>query len=175
MDHYIPCLAYVARERPRLNVDVGTLAGMGLTPGRWIQWLKDPQRGDDEEITADGGTYRLGELRRRLLVSTPGSSLAYLTDFGLDDPAEQKLKEMLQGCEVIVGEASYLDADAELARRHRHFTGAEMGRLAASVGARKLVLFHLSDRYTREQWRELLEEVRQVFPQASFPHSWDLG
>jgi ribonuclease Z len=175
MDHGIPCLAYAVRERPRLNVDVAALAGMGLTPGRWIQGLKDPQRGEDEEITTDGGTYRLGELRRRLLVSTPGSSLAYLTDFGLEDRAEQELRAMLRGCAVIVGEASYRDADAELARRHRHFTGPEMGRLAASLGAQKLVLFHLSDRYTREQWRELLEEVRQVFPRVSFPSSWDLG
>jgi ribonuclease Z len=175
MDHGIPCLAYAVRERPRFNVDVAALARMGLTPGRWIRELKDPQRGDDEEVTTDGATYRLGELRRRLLVSTPGSSLAYLTDFGLDDRAEPTLRAMLRGCEVIVGEASYRDADTELARRYRHFTGPEMGRLAASVGARKLVLFHLSDRYTREQWRELLEEVRQVFPQASFPNSWDLA
>jgi ribonuclease Z len=174
MDHYIPCLAYVVRERPRFNVDVGALAGMGLTPGRWIQGLKDPQRGDHEGITTDGGTYRLGELRRRLLVSTPGSSLAYLTDFGLDDRAEQELGEMLRGCAVIVGEASYRDADAELARRHRHFTGPEMGRLAATVGAGRLVLLHLSDRYTREQWRGLLGEVRRAFPRASFPDSWDL-
>jgi ribonuclease Z len=174
MDHHIPCLAFVVRDRPRLNVDVGALATMGLTPGRWIQVLKDPQRGDEEEVATDGGTYRLGELRRRFLVSTPGSSLAYLTDFGLDDRAEQKLREMLRGCAVIVGEASYRDADAELARRHRHFTGAEMGRLAAAVGAGRLVLFHLSDRYTREQWRELLEEVRQAFQRAGFPDSWDL-
>src|SRR5262249_54542161 len=146
-----------------------------LKPGRWIQGLKDPQRGDDEAVDTDGGTYRLGELRRRLLVSTPGSSLAYLTDFSLDDRAEQELREMLGGCEVIIGEASYRDAEAELARQHRHFTGSEMGRLAASVGARTLVLFHLSDRYTREQWRELLEEVRRVFPAASFPNSWDLS
>ena len=81
---------------------------------------------------------------------------------------------MLEGCEVIVGEASYRDADAELARRHRHFTGSEMGRLAASVGARKLVLFHLSDRYTREDWMGLLAEVRQVFPAAGFPSHWGL-
>ena len=125
--------------------------------------------------STDAGTHRLGELRRRLLVRTPGSCLAYLTDFGLDERAERELGAMLRGCDVIVGEASYRDADAELARRHRHFTGPEMGRLAAAVGARELVLFHLSDRYTPEQWRELLAEVRQVFPAARFPDHWDLA
>jgi ribonuclease BN (tRNA processing enzyme) len=37
------------------------------------------------------------------------------------------------------------------------------------------LLFHLSDRYTRNEWRELLAEVRSVFPSASFPSHWDLG
>src|SRR4051812_13300877 len=175
MDHGIPCLAYAVRERPRLNVDEGVLAAMGLRPGRWIQGLKDPRRGDDDVIDTDGGAHRLGELRRRLLVSTPGSCLAYLTDFGLDDRAGRGLGGMLRGCGVIVGEASYRDADAELARRHRHLTGSEMGRLAASLGAGRLVLFHLSDRYDREQWPGLMEEVRRVFPAASFPSHRDLG
>jgi ribonuclease Z len=174
MDHGIPCLAYAVRERPRTNVDVAALAAMGLKPGRWIQELKDPKRTDEEEVITDGGSHRLGELRRRLLVSTPGSCLAYLTDFGLDDAAEQELTEWLRGCEVIVGEASYRDADAELARRHRHFTGSALGRLAAAVGAQRLVLFHLSDRYSREEWMGLLGEVRRVFPAAGFPSHWGL-
>jgi ribonuclease Z len=174
MDHGIPCLAYAVRERPRFNVDVAVLAGMKLTPGRWIQGLKDPQRGDEEDVVTDAGRQRLVELRRRLLVHTPGSCLAYLTDFGLDDVAGQELREMLKGCEVIVGEARYKDADADLARRHRHFTGSAMGRLAAAIGARKLVLFHRSDRYTRGDWMGLLAEVREVFPAAAFPSQWGL-
>jgi ribonuclease Z len=174
MDHGIPCLAYAVRERPRTNVDVAALAEMGLKPGRWIQELKDPARADEEDVVTDGGTHRLGELRRRLLVNTPGSCLAYLTDFGLDDSAVQELTRWLGGCEVIVGEASYRDSDAELARRHRHFTGSALGRLAAAAGARRLLLFHLSDRYTREGWMGLLAEVRQIFPAANFPSHWGL-
>jgi ribonuclease BN (tRNA processing enzyme) len=50
-----------------------------------------------------------------------------------------------------------------------------MGRLAAAVGARRLVLFHLSDRDTRDGWRGLLDEVRRVFPAAVFPSHWGLG
>lgn len=175
MDHGTPCVAYLIRERPRTNVDTARLAELGLPPGRWIQQLKDETRPDDEPVAVGAEGYSLGDLRRLLLVRTPGASLAYLTDFALAaDPAEQALRDMLQGCEAIVGEASYREADAELAHRHRHFTGPEMGRLAASVGARKLVLFHVSDRYTREGWRELLAEVRATFPAARFPPSWGL-
>jgi ribonuclease Z len=174
MDHGIPCLAYALRERPRTNVDVAAMAALGLRPGRWVQELKDPRRGDEEDVVTDAGQQRLGELRHRLLVHTPGSCLANLTDFGPDDVAGQELTQWLRGCEVIVGEASYRDADADLARRHRHFTGSAMGRLAAAVRARRLVLFHLSDRYTRGDWMGLLAVVREVFPAAAFPSQWDL-
>jgi ribonuclease Z len=174
MDHGIPCLAYSVRERPRTNVDMAALAALGLQPGRWIQEVKDPKWGDDEDVVVAGVTHRIGELRRQLLVETPGSCLSYLTDFGLDERAVREMTGMLAGFEVIVGEASYREDDAELARRHRHFTGSEMGRLAAAVGATRLVLFHLSDRYTRDDWRALLAEVRDAFPAAGFPGHWGL-
>jgi ribonuclease Z len=175
MDHGIPCLAYAVRESPRLNIDTAAVAGLGFQPGHWMQALKDAARSDEAEVDVQGTTHRLGDLRARLLVSTPGSCVAYLTDFALDEGAGQELATMIRGCDVIVGEASYRDAEADLARKHRHFTGPQMGRLAAQVGARKLLLFHLSDRYTRDEWRELLAEVRQVFPAARFPSHWDLG
>jgi ribonuclease Z len=169
MDHGIPCLAYAVREDVRRNIDLKAVAALGLKPGRWMQALKDPPRSDDEVIATNGATHRLGDLRGRLLVSTPGASIAYLTDFALDETAEADLAAMLRDCDRIVGETNYRDADVELARRNRHMTASEMGRLAARAGARELVLFHLSDRYTPEQWRELLEEVRQVLPGVRFP------
>jgi ribonuclease Z len=141
----IPCLAYAVRERPRSNVDVVSLAALGLQLGRRIQELKDPKPGEDEDVVTGTRTHRLEELWRRLLVHAPGSCLAYLTDFGVDDRSGRELGG-LKDWMVIVGEASYRDGEAELARRHRHFTGSEMSRLAAAVGARRLVLFHLSGR-----------------------------
>jgi ribonuclease Z len=174
MDHGIPCLAYAVREDVRRNIDLQAVSALGLKPGRWMQALKDPARSDDEVIATNGATHRLGELRTQLLVSTPGASIAYLTDFALDERAEAGLAEMLRDCDRIIGETNYRDADIELARRNRHMTASAMGRLAARAGARELVLFHLSDRYTKEQWSELLDEVKQVFPAARLPGHWGL-
>src|SRR5262249_5056381 len=66
MDHGIPCLAYAVRELPQTSVDVAALAALGLRPGRWIQEVKDPKQGDDEDVIVGEATHRLGELRRRL-------------------------------------------------------------------------------------------------------------
>ena len=45
---------------------------------------------------------------------------------------------------------------------------ADVARLAARVRPEKLILFHLSDRYTHAEWLEQLEEVRAVFPATYF-------
>jgi ribonuclease Z len=172
MDHGIPCLAYAVWEDVRRNIDLKVVASLGLKPGRWMQALKDPARSDDEVIATDGATHRLGDLRGPLLVSTPGASISYLTDFALDERAEADLAAMLRDCDRIVGETNYRDGDVNLARRNRHMTASEMGRLAARAGVRELILFHLSDRYTPQQWQALLEEVRQVFPGARFSSHW---
>jgi ribonuclease Z len=174
MDHGIPCLAYAVRDRPRRDVDLTALARSGLDPGRWIEHLVNPTHGDDEPVAIDRATYRLGELRRRLLV-TRADKLAYLTDFVLDAQAERALEGLLRDCAVIVGAARYRDAAIERAHRNRHLTGSGLGRLTARAGARVLVLCHLSRRATRAQWREVRDEARQAFPAASFPGHWGRG
>ena len=51
-------------------------------------------------------------------------------------------------------------------------------RLAAEAARRaqagRLVLFHLSDRYEKAVWQEMLEEARQMFPGAEYPSHWRL-
>ena len=37
---------------------------------------------------------------------------------------------------------------------------------------KRLVLFHLSDRYVAEEWKQQLEDVGGAFPQTYFPESW---
>ncbi|MCX7690019.1 MAG: hypothetical protein N2051_04335 [Thermoflexus sp.] len=74
------------------------------------------------------------------------------------------LVEEVQGVGTLVIEATYLEPDRDLARRHDHITAAEAGWLARAAGVRHLILTHLSRRY-RE--REIRQEA-----QAFFPHVW---
>ena len=103
---------------------------------------------------------------------TPGDSVAYLTDFLLDDTAAGRLAEALKGVGSVVCESQYRDADLELARRNYHMTAVQAASLAARAGVGRLVLFHLSDRYRPEEWAGLLAEARAVFPATAFPDHW---
>lgn len=174
MDHGTPSVAYVVREAPRVNIDTEKLAGLGLRPGPWLQRVRGPRATDTETVDVGGVARRVVELQDALLVVTPGDAVAYLTDFRLDEATQERLVETLRGVGTIVCESQYRAADEELARRNYHMTATQAAALARRAGAGRLVLFHLSDRYRPEEWRELLAEAQAVFPAASFPEPWAL-
>ncbi len=174
MDHLTPVIAYVVREKSRQNVDLAKLNGLGLPPGPWMQLLKSNPNGI-EHVEIQGQTYELVKLQETLLVNTPGDSVAYLTDFLLDETAADRLAEFLHGCHTIICESQYRQADLPLAQRNYHMTTALTAQLAQRVVAQRLVLIHLSSRYQRAEWQEMLREAQAIFPAAAFPSSWDLG
>jgi ribonuclease Z len=173
MDHGTPSAAYVVRETPRVNVDPGRLAALGLRPGPWLQRVRGPRAGEEETVVVEGVARRLRELQDALAAVTPGGSAAYLTDFLLDDAAAaDRLAEALKGVGTVVCESQYRQADLDLARRNYHMTATQAAALAARAGVGRLVLFHLSERYRPEEWRAMLAEARAVFPATAFPEHW---
>ncbi len=173
MDHRTPSLAYVVREKARRNIDTSRMASLGLRPGPWLKQLKvSPSSSASVEI--EGVTHSLDELTKVLVIETPGESIAYLTDFLLDEPAMQRLSDSVRGCRTIICEAQYRHADLELARKNCHMTTVLSATLAQRTQAGELVIFHLSDRYKQAEWVEMLREARQVFPNAHYPAQWSL-
>lgn len=172
MDHGTPSVGYVVREAPRLNVDTGRLSALGLRPGPWLQKVRGPRAAEGQTVEVAGMTRPLAELQDALLVETPGESVAYLTDFLLDEAATEMLTGILRGVGTVVCESQYRHADAELARRNFHMTATQAAKLAARAGIGRLVLFHLSDRYQPDVWRQMLGEAQEVFPATSFPEHW---
>ncbi|MCW2779169.1 MAG: beta-lactamase domain protein [Frankiales bacterium] len=73
----------------------------------------------------------------------PGRSVAVVMDTALGDGA----RALAAGVDLLVVEATYLDADEGLAEAHRHLTARQAARLGREAGARRVVLVHLSQRY----------------------------
>lgn len=171
MDHQTPSLAYLVREAPRRNVDQARLAALGLAPGPWLNQLKQPAA-PGATLEIDGRRFEQAALAAELLAETPGGSIAYLTDFLLDEAALARLVPWLRGCQTLVCESQYGPQDQQLAARHHHMTSVQAAELARRAGAGALVLFHLSQRYRPGEWPELLAAARRIFPAAAFPAHW---
>jgi ribonuclease Z len=174
MNHGTPTLAYIVHEKARRNIDTTRLASLGLQPGPWLRQLKESTGNVTGSVVIGGVRHSLDELRKALVIETPGESIAYLTDFLLDESTIERLSETLHGCRTVICEGQYRHSDIELARKNFHMTTVLAATLAQRAQVEELVLFHLSDRYKYSDWVEMLREARQVFSNTHYPVQWNL-
>lgn len=107
------------------------------------------------------GTLRLSPDRMLSLdeVSTVrrGQRFAFVMDTRMCDGVE----ELAQDADMLVIEATFLDADAGLAHEYGHLTAAQAAQVARGAGVRTLVLTHFSQRYADLEDHRL--EARKYF------------
>ena len=174
LDHGIVSLGYRLEEPERLNVDADAMKRHGLEPGPWVAGLKTGARagasaGDPLKVeTAGRGTERWtrGRAERELLRRAPGHVIAYASDLAWSDENARAVERLARGADPFLCEATFRETEAAEAERRRHLTARQAGLLAKRAGARRLVLFHLSPRYSGTE-EEHLHEARAVFGEAA--------
>ncbi len=152
-------------EAGRLDHDPETFGWRVVEPDgrRMVPDLLDAAgvRGPDVgRLLRDGMLDRDGDqvLLEQVSEVRPGQTMAFVMDTGICDAAVT----LARSADLLVCEATFSEADADLARRYRHLTAGDAARIARDAGARLLVLSHFSQRYP--DVRVLLDEAAAVFP-----------
>jgi ribonuclease Z len=119
----------------------------------------------------DGGSVTLADGRvvdpdDVLGDAIPGAKLVFVGDAGRAD----NLVDDARGADTLVIEATYLEVEADMARRFGHLTAAQAARLAVEAGVQELWLTHISRRY-REA--EVLAEAQAIFPNVHIARDFD--
>jgi ribonuclease Z len=174
LNHIIPSAAFFLKEKPSLNIDKGALAKTGLTPGPWLEKVRNVSLDPAESIIVNEKSFKLGTLRNKLLVRREGESIGYLTDFIYENEIRDKISRVFKDCDTMICESQYLSSEKEFASKNYHLISKQAARLARTANAGKLILFHVSDRYKIKDYPLLLNEAREIFPNTFFPPEWKI-
>jgi ribonuclease Z len=132
------CFGFLFEETPRQPLNAERLAELGvpegaerglLARGRPVT-LPDGRRVEPEQV--------LGPERRGARVAVVG-----------DTESTEDLLDHVRGVDLLVIEATFLDADREKAEARSHLTVGQATRLAREAGVGELWLNHQSNRYPK--------------------------
>ena len=151
-----PSLGYVLKEhvrRGRFDVEKAKAAGIPEGP-LWGKLAKgEPiELSDGRRLTAEGF---VGDER-------PGRLVAFTGD---TRPCAATI-DAAQGADLLIHEATFGEEERDRARDTGHATAKEAAQVALAANAKRLVLSHVSARYSISA-DELVREAREVFPNAS--------
>jgi ribonuclease Z len=158
LDHKTFSLAYVLEEKSHVNIMKNRLRELGLPTGPWLGELKRAVlRGEPVDTPvrawwhAAGEVverpFTLGELKSEILQVVPGQRIAYVTDTAFTPENAARIVELARGADYLFIEATFLDADRELARERHHLTALQAGQMARQAGVARAIPFHFSPRY----------------------------
>jgi ribonuclease Z len=152
-EHRADTIGWALVEHERLGrFDPARAAALGVPEGPL--WGKI-HKGENVELP-DGRVVSPADL---VGAPRPGRRVVYSGD---TRPCAT-LIEAARGADLLVHEATFAGEEQERANETGHSTAAEAAAVAREAGVRRLVLTHISPRYTRDA-PELLDEARAVFP-----------
>ncbi|WP_048125511.1 ribonuclease Z [Methanosarcina lacustris] len=150
-EHSIPSLGYALVENPRLGrFNREKAIELGVSPGPLFAKL---QRGSPVEV--DGRFVRPEEV---MGIPRSGRTVVYTGD---TRPCKAVL-EASRDADLLIHDSSFADEMADWAEESMHSTAGEVAALAKEAGVRKLVLTHISSRYT-DDVEPILKDSKKVF------------
>lgn len=137
-DHRTRSVGYVLAERERPGrFDREEAEQLGVPVGPKFSQL---HRGESVEL-ADGTVIEPDDV---VGPPRPGRRLVYTGDTRPTD----SVVNAAHGADLLIHDATFTEEEADRARQTAHSTAREAGHIADQAGAKRLVLTHISSRYT---------------------------
>jgi len=154
------CLGYLFEEKSRRPFLAEKAEELNIPNGPLRHELVNGQSITLEDGSVITPEMVMGEYR-------PGTRLAALGDLGETD----SLVDLLQGVDGLVIESTYMDSERDMAKQFAHLTAKQSAAFANQIGAKQLILTHLSRRYRD---KDVLAEAQAVFPDAKVARDFDV-
>lgn len=171
LDHGIPCLGFKLAEPVHIHIDKVALDRMSLATGPWLRRFKqalydqlDPDTlivAPSLDIAGKRRRYCLGDLAAQITRTSPGQTVAYITDAAGHPQNQDAIIELVRKVDHLFIESAFRTKDGHLAAAKHHLTAEQAGQIAARAGVSRYTLFHFSPRYD-DQHETLVAEAQQA-------------
>ena len=157
LKHRLPAFGYRVNEKDKPGqFNLEKAKKLNIPEGPIYGRLHSGQRVKLEDGRILNGSDFCGEPRK-------GESFVYCTDTIFS----KRAVELSKNVDLLVHESTFSDKDEEMAFEKLHSTTTMAAKTALLSNAKKLVLTHISPRYTPKSLvkpRDLLNEAKQIFP-----------
>ncbi|WML59836.1 ribonuclease Z [Neobacillus sp. PS2-9] len=154
LEHGIPSYGYRIMEKDRPGTLLADkLIEAGVQPGPIFRQIKN-----GESITLEDG--RVLDPNEFLGPEQKGRVVTILGDTRYCENALLLAKE----ADLLIHEATFSKGEETLAYDYFHSTTSQAADIARKAGCKHLCLTHISSRYDRNDWRELVAEAMEIFP-----------
>ncbi|WML40463.1 ribonuclease Z [Neobacillus sp. OS1-2] len=153
LEHGIPSYGYRIFEKDRPGTLLADkLMVAGVQPGPIFRKIKN-----GETVTLEDGRVIepdefLGPVQKGRIVTILGDT-RYCENALL----------LAKNADLLIHEATFSKGEEKLAFDYFHSTTHQAADIALRAGCKQLCLTHISSRYDRNDWRELVKEAKEVF------------
>jgi len=153
LEHGIPCLGFVIKERVHVNIRGDVIARKGYIPGPWIGSLKERILSGETntliDVRTDSGiiTTSAAELVHEIVITSRGQKIAFFTDIACTRENIRKIQSIALDADVLFIETYYLDEMSSQAAVRGHLTARQAGMIARKLKAKRVFPMHVSPRY----------------------------
>lgn len=158
LNHTIPACGYAFGEDDRRRFMVKKCERLGI-------------RGEMFSELQEQGWIRTGRKRitlKEVTTLSKGRKVVYASD---TRPSNATVSAA-RGADLLIHESSYAESEAALAKERKHSTSSEAARVAKYAKARRLVLTHISARYSRPDAVE--KDAKKVFRNSAVANDGDI-
>ncbi|MEH6995356.1 ribonuclease Z [Neobacillus drentensis] len=153
LDHGIPSYGYriVEKDRPGTLL-ADKLVEAGVQPGPIFRKIKV-----GETVTLEDGTVIvpsdfLGPAQKGRIITILG-----------DTRYCENAISLARDSDLLIHEATFSKGEEKLAFDYFHSTTHQAAEVANLAGSKQLCLTHISSRYDRQAWQELVMEAQEIF------------
>lgn len=140
---------------------VENLKEKGILPGPIYQQIKE----QETTVLPNGESVNRAEF---LGPDKRGRTISILGD----TRNTEKNTDFISDSDILVHEATFNHASEQLAKEYFHSTTTQAANLAKNGSIEKLVLTHISSRYQKQDYQDLVQEAQAIFPNTELAHDF---